>query len=45
MHSPIDSTFTKLQQKRPKNFACGAQTLIIINLIWGKNINQEGGGV
>ena len=25
-------------------FACGAQPLIIINLIWGKNIIQGGGG-
>ena len=41
---PIDSTFTKLQQKRLKILACGAQLLIIIHFIWGKNINQEGGG-
>ena len=34
--SPIDLKFTK--------FARGAQPFIIINFVWGKNINREGGG-
>ena len=43
--SPIDLKCTKLPQKKAENlFACGAHHLIIRNCIWGKNINQEGGG-
>ena len=33
----------KLQQKKEGKIAYGAH-LIIINFIWGENINQEGGG-
>ena len=40
--SPIDLKFTKLKKK--KKIFCSAHPLNIINFIWGKNINQEGGG-
>ena len=42
--SPIDLKCTKLPKKGWTFFACGAHHLLIINLIWGQNINQKGGG-
>ena len=42
--SPIHLKYTKLQKKGRQFFDCGAHPLIVINLGWGKNINQEGGG-
>ena len=42
--SPIDFKFTKLQQKSLKIFACCTHHLIVIYILWGKNMNQERGG-
>ena len=42
--SPIDSNIQNCNKKGLKFFACGAHPHIIINFIWGKDINQEGAG-